>query len=91
MPGLVLAALAWPEARVVLVDASQRRCTYLELEVAALGLADRVAVRWGGPRRSGATPACAGRLDVVISRSFGPPRSPPSAPLPCCVPAACCW
>ena len=72
VPGLVLATLAWTEARFVLVDASQRRGTYLELAVADLDLGGRVAVEVGraedvgrGPRRASA--------EVVVARSFGPP------------------
>lgn len=73
LPGLVLAATAWPQAQLTLVDASQRRCTYLELEVVALGLGDRVVVRWGRAEEVGRDPGLRGSADVVVSRSFGPP------------------
>lgn len=73
VPGLVLALEAWATAELVLVDASQRRCTYLELEVAALGLADRVSVRWGRAEELGRDPDLRASADVVTARSFGPP------------------
>jgi 16S rRNA (guanine527-N7)-methyltransferase len=73
VPGLVLAVEVWPRSELVLVDASQRRCTYLELEVAALGVADRVAVRWGRAEDVGRDPVLRGSVDVVTARCFGPP------------------
>lgn len=75
VPGLVLAALAWPAAEVTLVDASQRRCTYLELEVGRLGLAPRVEVRWARAEELGADPAWRQSRDLVVARSFGPPAA----------------
>lgn len=73
VPGLVLAVECWPESEVVLVDASQKRCTYLELCVAELGLGGRVAVRWGRAEEAGRDPAHRGVHDGVVARSFGPP------------------
>lgn len=72
VPGLVLAVESWPEARFTLVDASQRRCTYLELAVAELGLTDRVAVVVGRAEEVGRS-GLRGGADLVVARSFGPP------------------
>jgi len=73
VPGLVLAAECWPSTGLTLLDASQRRCTYLELEVAELGLDDRVEVRWGRAEELGRQADLRGRCDAVVARSFGPP------------------
>ncbi|WCO67102.1 class I SAM-dependent methyltransferase [Iamia majanohamensis] len=75
VPGLVLAVECWPEADVVLVDASQKRCTYLELCVADLDLVGRVTVRWGRAEEVGRDPAHRGAHDAVVARSFGPPAA----------------
>lgn len=72
VPGLVLAVEAWPEARFTLVDASQRRCTYLELAAADLELTDRVSVVVGRAEEIGRTDLRS-QADVVVARSFGPP------------------
>ncbi len=73
VPGLVLAAECWPAAAVVLLDASQRRCTYLELCVADLGLGGRVDVHWARAEEAGRDPALRAAHDAVVARSFGPP------------------
>lgn len=73
LPGLVLALVCWPDAEVSLVDASQRRCTYLELVVQELGLAPRVSVRWARAEELGREEAWRAASDVVVARSFGPP------------------
>jgi len=73
LPGLVLALMCWPDTEVVLVDASQRRCTYLELVVDELGLAPRVGVRWARAEELGRDPAWRAGADAVVARSFGPP------------------
>lgn len=73
LPGLVLATACWPEAEVALLDGSQRRCTYLELAVAELGLGPRVTVRWGRAEEVGHEPGWRGRADVVVARGFGAP------------------
>lgn len=72
VPGLILAVEDWDRASLTLLDASRRRCTYLELEVAALGLTDRVEVHWGRAEAVGHGWG-RGRADVVVARSFGPP------------------
>lgn len=73
VPGLVVAVEHWTRAHVVLLDASQRRCTYLELCVAALQVGGRVTVHWARAEDAGRDPARRARHDVVLARSFGPP------------------
>lgn len=75
VPGLVLAVEVWPSAMVTLLDASQRRCTYLELCVADLDLGDRVDVVWARAEEAGRDPVRRGHADVVVARSFGPPSA----------------
>jgi 16S rRNA (guanine527-N7)-methyltransferase len=75
VPGLVLAVERWPAARMTLLDASQRRCTYLELCVADLALGDRVDVLWARAEEAGRDSARRGGADVVVARSFGPPAA----------------
>ena len=73
VPGLVVAVDHWTRAQIVLLDASQRRCTYLELCVAALQVGGRVVVHWARAEEAGRDPARRGGHDVVLARSFGPP------------------
>lgn len=73
VPGLVLAVEVWPDAEIVLVDASQRRTTYLELCVADLDLSPRVGVVWARAEDVGHDPDHRGSADLVVARSFGPP------------------
>lgn len=73
VPGLVVAVEHWPRARFVLLDASQRRCTYLELCVAALQVGERVRVHWARAEEAGRDRTVRGHHDVVLARSFGPP------------------
>ena len=75
VPGLVLAVERWPSTRMTLLDASQRRCTYLELCVADLDLGDRVEVLWARAEDAGRDPDRRGAADVVVARSFGPPAA----------------
>jgi 16S rRNA (guanine527-N7)-methyltransferase len=67
VPGLVV-ALARPELEVVLVDATAKRCRFLESAVDALGITamvveGRAEVVGRGPLRAGAA--------AVVARSFG--------------------
>jgi 16S rRNA (guanine527-N7)-methyltransferase len=69
VPGLVV-AVARPDLEVVLVDATAKRCRFLESAVAALGLTTavvegRAEVVGRGPLRASAT--------AVVARSFGSP------------------
>lgn len=73
LPGLVLAASAWPDATWTFLDAQRRRTDFLAEAVAALGLEGRVAVIHGRAEDLGRDPAHRGRYDLVVARSFGPP------------------
>jgi 16S rRNA (guanine527-N7)-methyltransferase len=72
VPGLVL-ALAWPDAEMVLLDASARRTTFLAEAVAELGVAERVRVVRSRAEPAGHDPMLRGCFDVVVARGFGPP------------------
>jgi 16S rRNA (guanine527-N7)-methyltransferase len=70
-PGLPL-ALALPEARVDLIEASSRKVAVIERLAAAAGVANARAVRaraeeWGGPGAEGAS-----AYDLVVARAVGP-------------------
>ena len=70
LPGLVL-AIVRPDVRMVLVDATARRTTFLSEVVADLGLGDRVRVVTGRVEER-AVQAEVGRSDVVLSRAVAP-------------------
>jgi 16S rRNA (guanine527-N7)-methyltransferase len=72
VPGLVL-AYAWPDADLVLMDASARRTAFLESAVDTLALAARVRVVRARAESAGRDAALRGRFDVVVARGFGPP------------------
>lgn len=72
LPGLV-AVSAWPGARVVLLDASERRTSFLARAARALELDDRVVVAHARAEDVGRDPGWRGRAEVVLARSFGPP------------------
>jgi len=63
LPGLVL-ALVRPDLKLILVDALQRRCDFLQEMVAHFALADRVEVVWG--RAEDIAPC---QADIVASRA----------------------
>ncbi len=72
VPGLVLAALAWPDARAVLVESQDRRIQHLRRAVEVLGCGDRVEVHAGRAEEAGRR-QLRETFDVVVARSFGPP------------------
>jgi len=72
VPGLVLAE-QWPEARGTLLDAQQRRCSFLERAVERLGLDGRVVVVCGRAERLAREPGLRGAFDLVVARSFAAP------------------
>jgi SAM-dependent methyltransferase len=72
VPGLVLAAL-WPVARVVLLDASDRRVAFLDDAVAHLGWRRRVEVVRARAEDAGRDSGMRGAFDLVVARGFGPP------------------
>jgi 16S rRNA (guanine527-N7)-methyltransferase len=86
IPGLVLATECWPTTDIVLVDSSQRRCTYLEMAVAELALGDRVRVAWGRAEALGRDPGLRATMDVVVARSFAPPAVTAECAAPFLVP-----
>jgi 16S rRNA (guanine527-N7)-methyltransferase len=72
VPGLPL-ALAWPTARVVFVDAGQKRCAFVAEAVARLGIGRRAEVRCGRAEALGRDPQLRAAFPLVVARSFGPP------------------
>ncbi|MEZ5133745.1 MAG: RsmG family class I SAM-dependent methyltransferase [Acidimicrobiales bacterium] len=72
MPGLVL-ALLWPEARGVLIDATERRVAFVEQWVRELGVAGRITVEHGRAEVLAHQEGFRHEFDTVVARSFGPP------------------
>jgi 16S rRNA (guanine527-N7)-methyltransferase len=72
VPGLVL-AVERPELDVVLLDASERRTTWLARAVARLGLGERIDVVTGRAEQLGRLAGWRGRFDAVVARGFGAP------------------
>jgi 16S rRNA (guanine527-N7)-methyltransferase len=72
VPGLVLATLAWPQARWLLVESAVNRAQFLLCARDRLGLSHRVAI-------AAERAEVAGRgswrhaADLVVARGFGPP------------------
>ena len=66
-PGLVLAAVL-PAAHVALVESNRRKCAFLDMAAAALGLANVSVV----PTRAEAWPAGLERCDLVTARALAP-------------------
>jgi 16S rRNA (guanine527-N7)-methyltransferase len=73
VPGVVLALLAWPLSSAVLLDASERRCAFLEDVVASLSLTDRVSVVRARAEEAGRNAAFRGMFELVVARSFASP------------------
>jgi 16S rRNA (guanine527-N7)-methyltransferase len=73
VPGLVLAVLAWPSASAVLLDATERRCAFLQESVEALSLTSRVTVHRARAEEAGRDQSFRGTFDLVVARSFAPP------------------
>ena len=72
LPGLVLAE-RWPAAALVLLDANERRTSFLAAEVERLGWGPRVIVVRARAEEAGRRLELRGAFDVVVARSFGPP------------------
>lgn len=72
VPGLVLAAEGG-ERRWTLVEANQRRCTFLVQAVATLDLGTRVEVVGGRAEEVGRDFGHRGRYGTVVARGFGRP------------------
>ena len=65
--------VARPSVSAVLIDAAQKRCSFLVWAVAELGLAERVEVWCDRAERIGHQERARGRFDAVLARGFGPP------------------
>jgi 16S rRNA (guanine527-N7)-methyltransferase len=72
IPGLILMAL-WPDARVVLLDANERRTEFLRAEVLALPPRAEVEVVRGRAEELARNESLREQFAVVVSRSFGAP------------------
>jgi 16S rRNA (guanine527-N7)-methyltransferase len=72
VPGLVIAC-DWDSPTLVLLDAMERRTTFLRRAVSSCGLDDRVTVVQDRAERFGRIPEHRGAFDGVVVRSFGPP------------------
>lgn len=72
VPGLVLAAEGGGR-RWTLVEANQRRFTFLVQAVATLGLEARVEVVGERAEHVGRRPEHRGQYGIVVARGFGPP------------------
>jgi 16S rRNA (guanine527-N7)-methyltransferase len=72
LPGLVVAQ-HWPEASLVLLDASARRTDFLGRAVERLGLQGRIEVVCGRAEELGRDGRWRGGFDGVLARSFGRP------------------
>jgi 16S rRNA (guanine527-N7)-methyltransferase len=66
-------ALRWPTTSWTLVDASERRCRFLDAAITELGLDGRVRVAQGRAEVLGRDPVLRGAFALVTARSFGPP------------------
>lgn len=73
LPGLVLAALGWPDTQWTFLDAQARRTAFLTEAVETLGLEGRVSVLTERAELTGRHTDHRGRYDLVVSRSFGRP------------------
>jgi 16S rRNA (guanine527-N7)-methyltransferase len=72
LPGLVVAQ-GWPEASLVLLDASARRTDFLCRAVERLGLEGRTEIVCGRAEELGRDPRWRGEFEGVLARSFGRP------------------
>jgi len=62
-----------PDTSAVLLDASQRRCSFLVWASVELGLTERVDVWTARAEVVGHEQRARSRFDAVVARSFGPP------------------
>jgi 16S rRNA (guanine527-N7)-methyltransferase len=74
VPGLILFA-AWPAATGILLDARQRRCSFLEAAASELGLSDRASVACGRAEELARRQDFRGAFDLVVARAFGAPAT----------------
>jgi 16S rRNA (guanine527-N7)-methyltransferase len=69
---LLVARTGW---RAVLLDASQKRCSFLVWAIVELGLSDRVEVWCGRAEEIAHEDRARFRFDAVVARGFGPPAA----------------
>ena len=74
VPGLVLAS-CWPETRVVLMDANERRTTFLDEVLVGWAGSGRAEVIRGRAEELGRVEGLRERFAAVTSRSFGIPAA----------------
>ncbi len=67
--------VARPQWSAVLLDAIQKRCSFLVWAVAELGMSDRVEVWCGRAEEIGHGERAREQFDAVVARGFGPPPS----------------
>lgn len=72
VPGLPM-LVADPSLQMVLIDASQKRCSFLVWAIGELNLTDRAEVWCGRAEEIGHEARARGRFDAVVARGFGPP------------------
>jgi 16S rRNA (guanine527-N7)-methyltransferase len=72
LPGLVLVA-SWPNTRIVLFDANQRRTDFLRSEIESWDRTDLVEVVRGRAEEFGRIPEYREHFQCVVARSFGSP------------------
>jgi 16S rRNA (guanine527-N7)-methyltransferase len=72
LPGLVL-GVEHPDLKLVLLEGSETRCSFLRRAVRGLGIADRVEVLEDRAESAGRDERWRGQFDVVVARSFGRP------------------
>jgi 16S rRNA (guanine527-N7)-methyltransferase len=72
VPGLVLACL-WPDAQAVLLDAMDRRCTFLREAVEETGLSGRVTVEEGRAETLAREERLRSTFPLVVARGFAAP------------------
>lgn len=69
---LLVARSAW---RAVLLDASQKRCSFLVWAIVELGLSDRAEVWCGRAEEIAHEERARFQFDAVVARGFGPPAT----------------
>jgi 16S rRNA (guanine527-N7)-methyltransferase len=72
LPGLVIAE-RWPDARIDLLEGSDRRCRLLVEWTSEAGIASRVSVLCGRAEELGRHEDLRGTFDAVVARLFGRP------------------
>ncbi len=74
VPGLPMLR-AEPGLSAVLIDASQKRCSFLVWAIGELGLEDRAEVWCGRVEVLAREARARARFDAVVARGFGPPAT----------------